>query len=103
MNPEPANSYDESSAKRDGLEFDQSQQELMDDRAIKEVKDDLEDMKERLKSATDILKKQDLELEIEKVQDLLRQAEFKGQNRTFELTEIKRARTEHSKTNFIST
>jgi hypothetical protein len=93
VNPEPRNFYDESSAKSGGLDFDQSIQPLMDQRALMEAKDDLEDMQERLEISTDLLEKQTLETEIEKLEKLLKGAEFRGKQRTFESREMGNIRT----------
>lgn len=90
--PEPGIVYDESSAKSDGLEFDQSQQELMDQRALKEARDALEDKKERLKYSTDFSKRENLEIEIEQLEKLLKEAEFQGQKRTFVNREMEKIR-----------
>ena len=91
-NPEPGNGYDESSAKSDGLEFDQSQQELMDPRALKAAKEALEDNKERLKYCTDFSERESLEIDIEKLEEVLKGAEFRGKKRTFATPEIEKIR-----------
>ena len=93
VNPDPGNGYNQSSAKSDGLEFDQSQQELMDSRALEAAKEALEDKKERLKYSTDFSERESLEIDIEKLEKFLKEAEFRGKQRTFEIREMGNIRT----------